>query len=37
MAGGFKKFIEALNKPIGGNTTSDKKYSKQNKHIIIDM
>ena len=28
MAGGFKKFIEALNKPIGGSGSGEKQIEK---------
>lgn len=37
MAGGFKKFIEALNKPIGGSGSSDKQIEKNMNLKVMEL
>ena len=37
MAGGFKKFIDALNKPVGGSATSDKKKEKNMSLKVMEL
>ena len=35
MAGGFKKFIDALNKPIGGSAATNDKVKAKNMSLKV--